>query len=385
MYSIIKKIRCISIQINFSRKSDVASALPPACGGDRRGHKEERCCREEKDKRKSGSGNFADPKTKRDASSAEERRGTGVRLRSTSGSFTLSASGSSAKSAIVKFTKGERIDVERHTEESAYRLKTSQKIYCGFKTVADFVIALVALIILSPIFLGTAIAIKIDSKGPVFFVQKRVGKNGKEFNCIKFRSMSVDARHDVAGYEYAEVNSYITRVGKVIRKLSIDELPQLFCMLTGKMSLIGYRPSQANEHELNEAREMYGVHQIKPGISGWAQVNGRDVLAAQPKKKAAFDAYYLRHVSLWLDIKIFFMTVVKVFKGDGVEEGVLTEENTDSETEKEGVGQDIAEQEVAFADSHEFSKDDTPEGRKKEELLLPPNGKRNGEYHDLFA
>ena len=274
--------------------------------------------------------------------------------------------------------------MEQRTEETKYRLKMLQRIYCGFKTIADFVIALVALIVLSPILLGTAIAIKIDSKGPVFFVQKRIGKNGKEFNCIKFRSMSVDARHDVAGYEYAEVNSYITRVGKVIRKLSIDELPQLFCLLTGKMSLIGYRPSQANEYELNEVRERYGVHQIKQGKSGWAQVNGRDVLAAYPKKKAEFDAYYLRHVSLWLDIKIFFMTVVKVFKGDGVEEGVLTGENTNAEKAEESVEQNLVEREIAFSDRHEFSEDDTPEERKKKELLLSAE-KRNGEYHDLFA
>ena len=119
--------------------------------------------------------------------------------------------------------------------------------------------------------------------------------------------MAQEARHDVAGYEYADVQSYITKVGKFIRKTSIDELPQLFCLLNFKMSLIGYRPSQSNEHELNDAREAYDMYQIRPGISGWAQVNGRDVLAAQPKKKAEFDAYYLEHFSLWLDIKIFIL------------------------------------------------------------------------------
>ena len=209
------------------------------------------------------------------------------------------------------------------TQLKVYRLKPLQKLYRAIKAFFDFVIALIAIILLSPVFLITAIAIKLDSKGPVFFVQKRIGKGGKEFNCIKFRSMAVDAKHDVAGYEYSEVNSYITRVGKIIRKLSIDELPQLFCLLTFKMSLIGYRPSQSGEKELNEARESYKLYQIRPGISGWAQVNGRDVLAAQPKKKAAFDAYYLKHFSLWLDIKIFFITIVKVFKSEGVEEGVL--------------------------------------------------------------
>lgn len=204
-----------------------------------------------------------------------------------------------------------------------YKLNFFQKIYRFLKAIVDFLIALLALILLSPLFIIVAIAIKIDSKGPVFFKQKRIGKNGKTFNCIKFRSMSTDARHDVAGYEYAEAKSYITKVGALIRKTSIDELPQLFNMLTFKMSLIGFRPSQPSEIELNTAREGYHLYQTRPGISGWAQVNGRDVLAAQPTKKAAYDAYYLRHFSLWLDIKIFFMTIVKVFKSDSVEEGVV--------------------------------------------------------------
>ena len=189
----------------------------------------------------------------------------------------------------------------------------------------DFFVALVALILLSPLFVVVAIAIKVDSKGPVFFVQKRVGKNGKLFKCIKFRSMSVDARPDVAGYEYENVTSYVTKTGAFIRKFSIDELPQFFNILTFKMSLIGYRPSQENETELNTAREGYDMYQVRPGISGWAQVNGRDILAANPKKKAEYDAYYLEHFSLWLDIRIFFMTFLKVFKRDGVVEGVIKE------------------------------------------------------------
>ena len=219
---------------------------------------------------------------------------------------------------------------QKNISQGDYTLKVSQKIYRGVKVAFDFVMALIILIILSPIFIVTAIAIKIDSKGPVFFCQERIGKNGKLFKCVKFRSMSIDANHNVAGYEYAEVDAYITKVGAVIRKLSIDELPQLFNVLTGKMSLIGYRPSQDNETELNQAREEYNMYQIRPGISGWAQVNGRDELAAKPKKKAMFDRYYLEHFSLWLDIKILFMTVGKVFKSDGVKEGVLDEQDVDS-------------------------------------------------------
>lgn len=227
-----------------------------------------------------------------------------------------------------------------------YKLKISQKIYRFVKAIIDFLIALIAIIVLSPLFIIVAIAIKIDSPGPVFFVQKRVGKNGKLFNCIKFRSMSVNARHDVAGYEYENVSSYVTRTGAFIRKLSIDELPQLFNLLTFRMSLIGYRPSQTNEKELNDARENYNMYQIRPGITGWAQVNGRDVLASHPKKKAEFDAYYLEHFSLWLDIKIFFLTIIRVFKSDDVVEGVIEES-------QESIVEVITEidDEVAVADS----------------------------------
>ena len=163
-----------------------------------------------------------------------------------------------------------------------------------------------------------AIAIKIDSKGPVFFYQKRIGRKGKEFTIIKFRSMTEDANHEIATYKYKQVSGKITRVGKVIRKLSIDELPQLFCVLTFKMSLIGYRPSQNNEFELNGERERYNMYQISPGLTGWAQINGRDIVARKPKKKAELDFYYLKNLSLWLDIKIFFKTIGKVLRADGV-------------------------------------------------------------------
>ena len=212
---------------------------------------------------------------------------------------------------------------EPTNSKPTYKLSGMQKFYRFAKAIAEALIALIALVILIPLFLIVAIAIKIDSRGPVFFVQKRIGKGGKLFNCFKFRSMSTDARHDIAGYEYADVQSYVTRVGKVIRKLSIDELPQLINILTFKMSIIGYRPSQVTEKELNDARESYDLYQIRPGISGWAQVNGRDVLAAQPTKKAKFDAYYLEHFSLWLDIKILFKTFIQVFKSDDVVEGVI--------------------------------------------------------------
>ena len=247
---------------------------------------------------------------------------------------------------------------------STYKLKISQKIYRFVKAIMDFLIALIALIVLSPLFSIVAIAIKIDSPGPVFFVQKRIGKNGKLFNCIKFRSMSVDARHDVAGYEYENVSSYVTKTGAFIRRFSIDELPQFFNILTFRMSLIGFRPSQENETELNTARESYDMYQVRPGISGWAQVNGRDVLAANPKKKAEYDAYYLEHFSLWLDIKIFFMTIVKVFKSDDVVEGVIEvpQDSVDKETIE-------IDDEAAIADSITKNALDNVETVKQKEVV----------------
>lgn len=248
---------------------------------------------------------------------------------------------------------------------SAYKLNNYQKFYCFIKACFDFFIALIALIVLSPLFLVVAIAIKIDSPGPVFFVQKRIGKNGRLFNCIKFRSMSVEARHDVAGYEYENVSSYVTKTGAFIRKFSLDELPQLFNILTFRMSLIGYRPSQTCEKELNEARESYDMYQVRPGISGWAQINGRDVLAAHPGKKAEYDAYYLEHFSLWLDIIIFFKTIVKVFKSDDVVEGVIEEPENDSK-ENEVKSFDSVDEDV-FTDSvTKDMLDDTKNDKQKE-------------------
>ncbi len=208
-----------------------------------------------------------------------------------------------------------------YCEIEKYNLKFHQKLYRAFKALCDFMIGLIGLIICILPFLIIAIAIKCDSKGPVFFRQKRIGKKGKEFYCYKFRSMSTDARHDVAGYQYAEVNNYITKVGKFLRKTSLDELPQLINLLNGTMSLIGYRPSQKSEEELNTAREGFDLYQIRPGISGWAQINGRDILAAHPTLKAKYDGYYLKHFSILMDIKIFFLSIFKVLKRSDVEEG----------------------------------------------------------------
>lgn len=206
-------------------------------------------------------------------------------------------------------------------EPGKYTLTKSKKVYVGVKLVLDFLFAVIALILSSPIFLIVAIAIKMDSKGPVFFKHKRIGKDGKEFTCVKFRSMYITAKPNVAGYQNDGLKVYITRVGAFLRKTSLDELPQLFSLLNGKMSLVGYRPSQKCETDLNEARDEFGLSQIRPGITGWAQINGRDALAAKPKLKAKYDGYYLRNMSFFLDVKILFITIFKVLSCSDVAEG----------------------------------------------------------------
>ncbi len=184
----------------------------------------------------------------------------------------------------------------------------SRWFYKFLKRFFDLITSFLAIIILSPIFLITAIAIKIDSKGPVLFKQKRVGRNGKIFTCYKFRSMKEDAPHECATSLLNDTKKDpYTKVGRVIRKLSIDELPQLFCVLFNTMSVIGYRPLIISEEKCNDMRMRLGVFDMKPGISGYAQVCGRDDV--HYKNKALLDAEYVKRASLWFDIKIFFKTI----------------------------------------------------------------------------
>lgn len=212
---------------------------------------------------------------------------------------------------------------EKYVPIEPYRLNFSQKVYVIFKAVVDFFIGLLGITIFAIPMVIIAILIKLDSPGPVFFKQQRIGKGGKDFYILKFRSMSQNCRHDIAGYEYKDAESQITKVGSFIRKTSLDELPQFFLLLTGRMSLIGYRPSQESETELNTAREKLNLYQIRPGISGWAQINGRDILASHPTLKAQYDGYYLRHISPMLDIKIILKTFINVISSKDIQEGVI--------------------------------------------------------------
>lgn len=186
------------------------------------------------------------------------------------------------------------------------------------KRVLDFIISLFALIILSPLFLIVSVCILISDGSPVFFRQKRVGKNNKLFEIYKFRTMK-RGTENVASNDLSDANVKITKFGKILRATSIDELPQFLNILNGTMSLIGPRPLIPEETKIRELRQKYNVYSVRPGITGWAQVNGRDNVSAE--KKALLDKEYVEKQSLMFDIKIFFMTIHQVLCRKDVNEG----------------------------------------------------------------
>lgn len=186
------------------------------------------------------------------------------------------------------------------------------------KRLFDLTSALLTFIVISPIFLLIMLLIKATSPGPILFRQKRVGRNNKEFIIYKFRTMKVDTPN-VATHLLSNPEQYITSIGKFLRKTSLDELPQLLNIIKGDMSVVGPRPALYNQRDLNELRTQYGVHKLIPGLTGWAQINGRDELSIEDKVK--FDVEYLDKSSFFFDMKIIFMTIVKVFKSEGVVEG----------------------------------------------------------------
>lgn len=193
------------------------------------------------------------------------------------------------------------------------------------KRIIDFIMSLCGLIILSPVFLILCIWIKFDSKGPILFKQKRVGIHKSYFNILKFRTMYIDTPKEVPTHLLSNPEQYITKVGKFLRKTSLDELPQVFNILKGDMSVIGPRPALWNQYDLIEERDKYGANDIKPGLTGWAQINGRDELEIEVKAK--LDGEYVKKMSLWFDIKCFIGTIFSVLKSDGVVEGGTGEIN----------------------------------------------------------
>ena len=193
-------------------------------------------------------------------------------------------------------------------------------MYTGcIKRFLDFILSFLGIIILAVPMLIIAAAIKIDSPGAVFFRQKRIGINKSEFYILKYRSMRTDAPHNTPTHELGNANGYITKIGSFIRKYSIDELPQLFNILKGDMAIIGPRPALWNQYDLIEERDKYGANDVRPGLTGYAQINGRDELPIEVK--ARLDGEYVKNMSFWFDVKCFFGTIFSVLRHDGVVEG----------------------------------------------------------------
>ena len=199
-----------------------------------------------------------------------------------------------------------------------------KKPYLVIKRIIDIIFSVLGLIILTPVFLIISIAIKIESKGPIIFKQKRIGKRKKYFTIYKFRTMRSDTPKDMPTHMLKNANGCITKVGNILRKTSLDELPQLVNIFKGDMSIIGPRPALWNQDDLVKERDKYHANDIRPGLTGLAQISGRDELEIPVKAK--LDGEYTKNISFWLDVKIFFKTIIKVFESDGVVEGAKKDE-----------------------------------------------------------
>lgn len=187
------------------------------------------------------------------------------------------------------------------------------------KRLIDIILSFCGLVCLSWLYLIIIIAIKVDDPGPAFFMQKRVGKDKTHFHLHKFRSMKMDTPHDTPTHLLENPEQYITGVGRFLRKSSFDELPQIWDIFIGNMSIIGPRPALWNQFDLIEERDKYGANDVRPGLTGWAQINGRDELEIDVK--ARLDGEYVRQMSFGFDVKCFFGTIISVLRSDGVVEG----------------------------------------------------------------
>lgn len=207
------------------------------------------------------------------------------------------------------------------------------RTYHVLKRVIDFILAFISLIVLSPVFIIISLIIKFTSDGPVFFKQRRIGKNKKEFYILKFRTMRTDTPKDMPTHLLENPEAYITKIGKFLRRTSLDELPQLINILKGEMSFIGPRPALWNQYDLISERDKYGANDLYPGLTGWAQINGRDELPIDVKAK--LDGEYVQKLGLFMDVKCFLLTILCVLKKDGIVEGgtgKLSEQVTNKES-----------------------------------------------------
>lgn len=187
------------------------------------------------------------------------------------------------------------------------------------KRILDIIFSLLGIILCSWLLLLLAFIIKLTSKGPILFKQKRIGIHKTTFNILKFRTMRIDTPKDMPTHLLTNPDQYITKIGKFMRKTSLDELPQLFNILVGEMSIIGPRPALWNQYDLIALRDQYGANEIKPGLTGLAQISGRDELELEVKAK--LDGEYVKHISFLFDTKLFFGTITSVLRHDGVKEG----------------------------------------------------------------
>lgn len=198
-------------------------------------------------------------------------------------------------------------------------LSIRQKIYLPFKRFFDILLSLLTIIVFSPLYIVLAILVKCTSKGPIFFKQERIGKYKKYFKILKFRTMRVDTPKDVPTHLLENPEKYITGVGRFLRKTSLDEIPQVFNIFVGHMSIVGPRPALYNQDDLVEERDKYHANDIVPGLSGWAQCNGRDTNSIE--RKAELDGEYVKRFNIWFDIRIIFRTFFQALFGKDEVEG----------------------------------------------------------------
>lgn len=191
--------------------------------------------------------------------------------------------------------------------------------YIKIKRAGDLMLAMIGLLLTSPIFLLLAIMIKVDSRGPVFFKQRRIGIHKREFNIIKFRTMKIDTPKDLPTHLLTDPTQWITKVGKFLRKTSLDELPQLLNIIKGDMSIVGPRPALWNQDDLIRERDKYGANNVPVGLTGWAQINGRDELSIE--EKARLDGEYSSRIGLLMDLRCFLGTIFSVLRSEGIVEG----------------------------------------------------------------